>query len=49
MEHIALQERRVATTKKENHLNFWRKFSANHNQAHPNLFQKKDNSSPSIE
>ena len=26
---------------KENHLHFWRKFPANHNQAHPNLNQKK--------
>ena len=40
--HIVLQERRVATTKK-NHLNFWRNFSANHNQAHPNLNQKRTN------
>ena len=39
MEHIALQERRVATTK--DHLHFWRNFSANHNQAHPNLNQKR--------
>ena len=30
---------RVATTK--NHLHFWRSFSANHNQAHPNLNQKR--------
>ena len=37
--HIALQERRVATTK--DHLHFWRNSSANHNQAHPNLNQKK--------
>ena len=41
--HIVLQERRVATTKKESHLQFWRIFSANHNQAHPNLNQKKTN------
>ena len=40
MEHIVLQERRVVTTKKKNHLHFWRNFSANHNQAHPNLNQK---------
>ena len=39
--HIVLQERRVATTKKKNHLHFWRNFSANHNQAHPNLNQKR--------
>ena len=37
---IVLQERRVAITKKENHLDCWRNFSANHNQAHPNLNQK---------
>ena len=43
MEHIALQERRVATTKKKSHLHFWRNFSANHNQAHPNLSQKRTN------
>ena len=35
--HIVLQGRRVATTKKEIHLQFWRNFSANHNQVHPNL------------
>ena len=40
MVHIVLQERRVATTKKKNHLHFWRNFSANHNQAHPDLNQK---------
>ena len=39
--HIVLQERRVATTKKKNHLHFWRNFSANHNQAHPNLNQRR--------
>ena len=38
--HIVLQERRVATTKKKNHLHFWRNFSAHHNQTHPNLNQK---------
>ena len=43
MEHIALQEIRVATTKKKNHLHFWRIFSANHNQAHPNLNQETTN------
>ena len=36
---IILQEKRVATTKKTNHLHFWRNFSTNHNQAHPNLTQ----------
>ena len=39
MEQNALQERRVAITR--SHLLFWWNFSANHNQAHPNLFQKK--------
>ena len=39
--HIALQERRVATTKKRNHLHFWRNFPANHNQAHRKLNQKR--------
>ena len=39
MEHIALQERRVATTR--DHLHFWRKSSANHNRAYPNLNQKR--------
>ena len=29
--HIVLQERQIETTKKENHLHFWRNFSANHN------------------
>ena len=41
--HIALPERRVAITKKESHLHFWRNFSVNHNQAHPNLNQKRTN------
>ena len=41
MEHIVLQERRVAITK--NHLRFWINFSANHNQAHPNLNHEKTN------
>ena len=36
---IVLQEKRVATTKKKNHLHFWRNFFANQNQAHPNLNQ----------
>ena len=43
MEHIVLQKRVVATTKKKNHLLFWRNFSANHNQAHPNVNQKRTN------
>ena len=37
--HIVLQEKRLAITR--SHLHFWRNFSANHNQAHPNLNQKK--------
>ena len=28
---------------KESHLHFWRKFSTNHNHAHPNLNQKRTN------
>ena len=39
--HIVLQERRVVTTKKKSHLHFSRIFSANHNQTHPNLNQKR--------
>ena len=39
--HIVLQERRVATRKKKSHLHFWRNCSTNHNQAHPNLNQKR--------
>ena len=35
MENIVLQGRRIVTTKKKNHLHFWRFFSANHNQAQP--------------
>ena len=41
--HIVLPERRVAFTKKESHLHFCRNFSANDNQAHPNLNQKRTN------
>ena len=37
--HIDLQERRVEFTR--SYLHSWRTFSANHNQAHPNLNQKK--------
>ena len=40
MVHIFLLQRRVATTKNRSHFHFWRNFSANHNQAHPNLNQK---------
>ena len=43
MEYIALQERRVATAKKKSHLHFSRNFSTNHNQAHPNVNQKRTN------
>ena len=39
--HIVFQERRVAATKKINHLHVWRNCSANHNQAHPNLNQER--------
>ena len=39
--HIVLYERRVATTKKKNHLPFWTNFSATQIQAHPNLNQKE--------
>ena len=38
--HIALQERQVTTTKKKNHLHFWRNFSTNQFQANPNPHQK---------
>ena len=38
--HIVLQERRVATKKKKNHLHFWGNLSANQIQAHRNLNQK---------
>ena len=41
MEHIALQERRVAITR--SHLHFSRNSSANHNQADPNVNQKRSN------
>ena len=39
--HIFLQKRRVVTRKRKNHLHFWRNFSANHNEAHLNLNQKR--------
>ena len=42
MAHIALQDRRVSSTKKSQIL-FWRNFFANHNQAQPNLNQKRQN------
>ena len=38
--NIVSQKRWFATTKKKNHLHFWRNFSANHNQTHLNLNQK---------
>ena len=46
MIHIALQEKRVVTTKKKNHLQFWRHFSDNHNRAHLNLCHKRKNCIP---
>ena len=41
MAHIVLQKRRVAILNKEVQLRSWRRFAANHNQAHQNLNQKK--------
>ena len=41
MVHMVFKEKRVATTKKESHLHFGGNSSANHNQAHPNLNQKR--------
>ena len=41
MVHIALQKRRVTTMQQKNRLRFWRFLSANDNQAHPRLNQKK--------
>ena len=43
-----LPETRVATSKK-NYLHFLGSFSGNHNQAHPNLNQKKVKMSPNLE
>ena len=43
MEHFVLQKRVVTTTKKKNHLLFGGIFSANPNQADPNVNQKKTN------
>ena len=43
---IVLQRTRVATTKKKNHLHFWRKFPTNQNQAHQLYHKRKKN--PSI-
>ena len=37
-------KRRMATTKVGNHLIFWRSFTTNHNQPHPNLFWKRQQS-----
>ena len=42
--NFALQAKRVATTKKRNHLVFCEKLFANHNQAHPSLSQKRHKS-----
>ena len=39
--HIALSERRVVNTKMKNHLPFGKSFSANHNEAHLKLSQKR--------
>ena len=44
MVHSNLQEIGAVTTKKKNHLHFWRSFSANHNQAYPKVNQKKQTS-----
>ena len=44
MVHLDLQERRAATTEKENNPFFWRNFSLKHNQRHPNLRQKRQKS-----
>ena len=41
MVHIALKEKRVATTKNKSYLHFWRNFTANQIQANPNPHQKK--------
>ena len=41
--HNVLQERRVVTTKKRNHLHFWKNFSANQFQANPRRHQKRLN------
>ena len=40
MVHVVLQERRVANLKKEIHFHFRTIASANHNQAHPSLYQE---------
>ena len=37
MVHFVLQERQVVISKKKNHLHFWKTFSANYNQAHPDV------------
>ena len=42
--HITLRKRQVMTTKMKNHLPMCRNFSAYHNQPHPNLCQKKQES-----
>ena len=41
MAHLALSKERIVTTKKGNRLHFWRNFSVNPKQGHPNLNQKK--------
>ena len=44
MEHIALQGKRVMITEKEVNSHFWLSFHANHNQAHPNMNQRRQKS-----
>ena len=39
--HIVLQERRVATTKKKNHLHFWTIFSTGQFEVFPNMNQER--------
>ena len=41
MFYIVLQEKRVATSKKKNHLHLWRNFSADHIQARRKVKQKR--------
>ena len=41
--HVVLPKRRFVTTKLQEHLLVWRSVSANHNQPHPNLYQKGRN------
>ena len=41
---LVLPKRRVVTTRMENVLLFWKIYSSNHNQLHPNLFQERQKS-----